>query len=212
MSDQFEIAVSARADVGKGASRRLRRLEKLVPGVVYGGHKDPVSISVISKDIEKALEDEAFYSHILTLNFGDHKEKVVLKDLQRHPAKNAVVHLDFLRVVANEAIKVNVPLHFVNEETCKGVKIGGGMIQHQMTDIEISCLPADIPEFIEVDMADVDVGTIVHLSDLTLPAKVTSVALSLGDDHDLAVASVQAPKGASASADEPASDEASSDE
>jgi len=201
MSDQFEIAVSPRGDIGKGASRRLRRLEGLVPGVVYGGHKDPVSVSVISKDIEKALENEAFYSHVLTLDFGDHKESAVLKDLQRHPAKNSVVHIDFLRVVANEAIKVNVPLHFVNEDSCKGVKVGGGMIQHQMTEIEVLCLPADMPEFIEVDMAEVEVGAIVHLSDLTLPKGVTSVALSLGADHDLAVSSVTPPKGG-ATADE----------
>jgi large subunit ribosomal protein L25 len=158
---------------------------------------------VVSKDIEKSLENEAFYSHILTLNFGDHTESAVLKDLQRHPATNKVVHLDFLRVVAGEAIKVQVPLHFTNEDTCKGVKIGGGMIQHQMTEIEVSCLPKDMPEFIEVDMANVEVGAIVHLSDLTLPKGVTSVALSLGADHDLAVASVAPPKGgAAASADD----------
>jgi large subunit ribosomal protein L25 len=203
MSDQFEVAVSARSDIGKGASRRLRRLENLVPGVIYGGHKDPVSVSVVSKDIEKSLENEAFYSHVLTLNFGDHKESAVLKDLQRHPASNKVVHLDFLRVVAGESIKVQVPLHFVNEDTCKGVKIGGGMVQHQMTEIEVSCLPKDIPEFIEVDMTNVEVGAIVHLSDLTLPKGVTSVALSLGADHDLAVASVTPPKGgATASTDD----------
>jgi len=203
MSDQFEVAVSARSDIGKGASRRLRRLENLVPGVIYGGHKDPVSVSVVSKDIEKSLENEAFYSHVLTLNFGDRKESAVLKDLQRHPASNKVVHLDFLRVVAGESIKVQVPLHFVNEDTCKGVKIGGGMVQHQMTEIEVSCLPKDIPEFIEVDMTNVEVGAIVHLSDLTLPKGVTSVALSLGADHDLAVASVTPPKGgATASTDD----------
>ena len=202
MSDQFEVAVSARSDIGKGASRRLRRLENLVPGVVYGGHKDPVSVSVVSKDIEKSLENEAFYSHVLTLNFGDHTESAVLKDLQRHPATNKVVHLDFLRVVAGEAIKVQVPLHFTNEDTCIGVKIGGGMVQHQMNEIEVSCLPKNIPEFIEVDMANVEVGTIVHLSDLTLPKGVTSVALSLGADHDLAVASVTPPKGGATAADD----------
>ena len=210
MSDQFEVAVSARSDIGKGASRRLRRLENLVPGVVYGGHKDPVSVSVVSKDIEKSLENEAFYSHVLTLTFGDHTESAVLKELQRHPATNKVVHLDFLRVVAGEAIKVQVPLHFTNEDTCKGVKIGGGMVQHQMTEIEVSCLPKDIPEFIEVDMANVEVGAIVHLSDLTLPKGVTSVALSLGADHDLAVASVTPPKGGAAASGD-SSDEADSE-
>jgi large subunit ribosomal protein L25 len=121
-----------------------------------------------------------------------------------------VVHLDFLRVVAGEAIKVQVPLHFTNEDTCKGVKIGGGMVQHQMTEIEVSCLPKDIPEFIEVDMTNVEVGAIVHLSDLTLPKGVTSVALSLGADHDLAVASVTPPKGGAAASGD-SSDEADSE-
>jgi large subunit ribosomal protein L25 len=205
MSDQFELYAEVREDLGKGASRRLRRLADQVPAIIYGANKDPQPLSIIRKDLEKALENEAFFSHVLVVNIGGKKEKAILKDLQRHPARNSVTHADFLRVDENVAIKVHVPIHFLNEKTCHGVKIQGGMIQHQATDIEVLCLPTDIPEFIEVDMADVKAGEIIHLSNITLPAGVTSVALALGEDHDLAIASVVAAKGSSG-------DESSADE
>lgn len=195
MSDQFELSAELREDKGKGASRRLRRLADKVPAIIYGGAKDPQPLTLVRKDFEKALENEAFYSQVLTVNVGGTKEKAILKDLQRHPAKHRVLHADFLRIDENVAIKVNVPIHFINEDTCVGVKVGGGLIQHQTTDIEITCLPANIPSYIEVDMLEVDIGDIVHLSDVTLPEGVTSVALALGEDHDLAVASVAAPRG-----------------
>jgi len=207
MSDQFEIYAEVREDLGKGASRRLRRLADQVPAIIYGADKDPQPLSIIRKDLEKALENEAFFSHVLVINIGGKKEKAILKDLQRHPARNSVTHADFLRVNENVAIKVHVPIHFLNEKTCHGVKVQGGMIQHQATDIEVLCLPTDIPEFIEVDMADVKAGEIIHLSNITLPAGVTSVALALGEDHDLAIASVVAAKGGSG--DESAADESS---
>jgi len=205
MSDQFELYAEVREDLGKGASRRLRRLADQVPAIIYGANKDPQPLSIIRKDLEKALENEAFFSHVLVVNIGGKKEKAILKDLQRHPARNSVTHADFLRVDENVAIKVHVPIHFLNEKTCHGVKIQGGMIQHQATDIEVLCLPTDIPEFIEVDMADVKAGEIIHLSNITLPAGVISVALALGEDHDLAIASVVAAKGSSG-------DESSADE
>ena len=195
MSDQFEINADVREDMGKGASRRLRRLADHVPAIIYGGKEDPQPLTLIRKDFEKALENEAYYSHVLTINVGGSQQKAILKDLQRHPAKNLIMHADFLRVDDNTAVKVNVPIHFTNETTCVGVKTEGGIIQHQITDVEISCLPGDIPEYIEVDMAEVTIGQIVHLSDITLPEGVVSVALALGEDHDLAVASVIAPKG-----------------
>jgi len=206
MSDQFEISAEVREDMGKGASRRLRRHADLVPAIIYGGSKDPQPLTLIRKDLEKALENEAFFSHVLTVNVGGSPEKAILKDLQRHPARNAVMHADFLRVDDKVAIKVHVPIHFLNEKSCHGVKIQGGMIQHQETDIEVLCLPTDIPEYIEVDMIDVKTGEIVHLSDVKLPEGVSSVALALGEDHDLAIASVIAPKGGS-DADEAAADE-----
>lgn len=206
MSDQFEVNAEVREDMGKGASRRLRRLADKVPAIIYGGDKDPQPLTLVRKDLEKSLENEAFYSQVLTINIGSAKEKAILKDLQRHPAKDRVMHADFLRIDENVAIKLNVPIHFLNEETCKGVKLGGGIIQHQATDIEIQCLPSAIPSYIEVDMLDIDVGDIVHLSDITLPEGVTSVALALGEDHDLAIASVIAPRGAGA--DEEAEEDA----
>ena len=195
MSDQFELNAEARTDKGKGASRRLRRNAGLVPAIIYGGDADPRPVTLIAKDFEKALENEAYYSHVLTVKVGKEKEKAILKDLQRHPARNSVMHADFLRVDDNVAIKVHVPIHFLNEQECHGVKMQGGMIAHQMTDVEVQCLPGDIPEFLEVNMLEVETGQIVHLSEVALPAGVTSVALALGEDHDLAVASVIAPKG-----------------
>ena len=202
MSDQFELTAELREDKGKGASRRLRRLADQVPAIIYGGKEDPKPLTLVRKDFEKALENEAFFSHVLSINVGGTTEKAILKDLQRHPAKDVVMHADFLRVDDKVAIKVHVPIHFVNEDTCYGVKMEGGMVQHQVTDIEVSCLPADIPEYIEVDMAEVKSGEIVHLTAITLPEGVTSVALALGDDHDLAVASVIPPKGGSDADDE----------
>jgi large subunit ribosomal protein L25 len=195
MSDAFEISAELREDKGKGASRRLRRLADQIPAIIYGGDQDPQSLTLIRKDLEKALENEAFYSHVLTIKVGGDKQKAILKDLQRHPAKNLVMHADFLRVSDKVAIKVHVPIHFVNEESCHGVKMEGGIIQHQITDIEVQCLPGDIPEYIEVDMQEALIGQIIHLSEVSLPKGVVSVALSLGEDHDLAVASVLAPKG-----------------
>ena len=201
MSDMFELSAELREDKGKGASRRLRRLADQIPAIIYGGNKDPQPLTMIRKDLEKALENEAFFSHVLTIKVGSDTQKAILKDLQRHPAKDRVMHADFLRVDENTAVKVNVPIHFVNEEKSHGVKMEGGIIQHQVTDIEVSCLPGDIPEYIEVDMLEVKVGDIIHLSDIALPEGVTSVALALGEDHDLAVASIIAPRGG-ADADE----------
>ncbi len=207
MSDQFEVQAELREDTGKGASRRLRRLADKVPAIIYGGDKDPQSLTLVRKDIEKSLENEAFYSQVLQVVVAGDVQKAILKDLQRHPAKNNVMHADFLRVDDKVAIKVNIPIHFMNEEECAGVKMEGGMIQHQATDIEVSCLPGDIPEYIEVDMLEVITGQTIHLSEVTLPAGVTSVALSLGEDHDLAIASVIAPKGTSDEDEEVAVDD-----
>jgi len=204
MSDQFELHAEVREDLGKGASRRLRRLADQVPAIIYGGDKDPQPLTLVRKDLEKALENEAFYSHVLTINVGKEKQKAILKDLQRHPARESVMHADFLRVNENKAIKVNVPIHFINEAKSYGVKTQGGIVQHQETDIEVQCLPSKIPEYIEVDMLKVEIGQIIHLSDITLPEGVVSVALALGEDHDLAVASIIAPKGGSDAEEEEA--------
>jgi large subunit ribosomal protein L25 len=195
MSDQFEVQAEARED--KGSSRRLRRLADHIPAIIYGGEKDPQPLTIIRKDLEKSLENEAFYSHVLSINIGGKAEKAILKDLQRHPAKNLVMHADFLRVDDKVMLKVHVPIHFLNEAESYGVKTQGGMVQHQATDVEVQCLPGDIPEYLEVDMLEVETGQIVHLSDIALPAGVTSVALALGENHDLAIASIIAPKAVS---------------
>jgi len=195
MSDAFIVVAEARADEGKGASRRLRRLEGKIPAVIYGGDQPAQSITLIRKDFEHMLENEACFSSILEVKVGGDSHNAIIKDIQRHPAKGFPMHADFLRVRMDQAIKVNVPLHFINEEQCAGVKLGGGMIQKQATDIEVQCLPKDLPEYLEVDMLAVELGQIVHLSDISLPAGVTSTALELGEDHDLAIASVIAPRG-----------------
>ncbi|MFT4887277.1 MAG: large subunit ribosomal protein L25 [Pseudohongiellaceae bacterium] len=195
---EFELDCSVRTDLGKGASRRLRRLEGNIPAVIYGGDKDPISLTIPHKDIYKAIQNEAFFAHIITLKIGKKKEKAVIKALQRHPAKDLVLHADFLRVNEKEAIQVRVPLHFINEEKCVGVKIGGGNIMKTLNEIEVSCLPKDLPEYIEVDMLKVELGANVHLSDIVLPKGVTSVSLaSHNEDNDLNVAAVHAPKGVS---------------
>jgi large subunit ribosomal protein L25 len=207
MSDPFVVNAVVREDQGKGASRRLRRLEGLIPAILYGTKsKKPVALSLKDNEIKKSLESEAFYSSILTIKYDGKEESAILKDLQRHPARGDVMHADFLRVSKNQAIHVNVPLHFINEEACVGVKMGGGAISHQMGDVEIICLPGDLPEYIEVDMIDVELETIIHLTDLKLPKGVKIAALQQGEDHDLPVCSVHKPK-VSSSDDEGSADE-----
>lgn len=197
MAEAFVLNATIRSDKGKGASRRLRRLQNLVPAIIYGGKKDPQPITIAFNELVKQLENEATYSHILTLKLDGDDQKVVLKDLQRHPAKNDPMHADFLRVDDTQKLHMNVPLHFINEESCRGVKSQGAVIAHQMAEIEISCLPRDLPEFIEVDMQDIDAGETVHLSDIKLSDGVSIVALSHGEEHDLPIASVNIPRGSS---------------
>ncbi len=208
-NEDFVLDAQSREETGKGASRRLRREAGLVPAIIYGGSKKPQMITVLQKDLIKHLDNEAFYSHIVTINVDGAAQDVILKDLQRHPAKPIIIHADFLRVSKTKKFTTRVPLHFINESTSKGVKIQGGLVSHSMTEIEISCLPADLPEFIEVDLAEVEIGQIVHISDLTLPSGVESVALS--HEHDLAVATINQPKGASADEDAPAAEEGEGD-
>jgi large subunit ribosomal protein L25 len=196
MSNEFELIVTVRTDLGKGASRRLRRLADLVPAIIYGEGKAPVNITIPHKDILKAVSNEAFFSHIITLNVDGKKEQGLIKALQRHPAKPRIMHADFQRVSADNAISVAVPLHFINEDKCRGVKIGGGSIIKALNELQISCLPKDLPEFIEVDMADLGVGEAIHISQVKLPKGVSSVDLAHGHDADNAVVSVLAPRGA----------------
>ena len=209
MSTNFTINAKSREDTGKGASRRLRRLTGEVPAIIYGGKKDAEKISILHKDITKALENDAVYSSIISLSIDGKAEDTIIKDIQRHPAKQIILHMDFLRVSKTTKLQTRVPLNFINEDTCVGVKLGGGLIAHTMTDIEVSCLPKDLPESIDVDMTEVDVGQIVHLSDLTLPNGVESVSLSQGADYDLTVATVNKQK--AVEIDEPIESESSED-
>ena len=180
MSAEFKIIAKSRSDMGKGASRRLRR-SGMLPGIVYGAHQEPTMISLMHHEMVHALENEAFYSSLLTLDIEGKKETVVLKDLQRHPAKPFLLHMDFQRVQADEKIRLHVPIHFINEETCPGIK-AGGQASHVMSDVEVTCLPKDLPEFIAVDMSQLEMGAIVHASELTLPAGVELPSHEGGED------------------------------
>lgn len=192
----FELAAARRNDVGKGASRRLRCIDQ-VPAVLYGAGQDPVSLSFEHNLLLRSLAQEAFYSHILTINYDGVTEKAVLKAVQRHPAKPRILHLDLQRINENEKIKMHVPLHYINADKCVGVK-AGGIVSHHLIDVEILCLPKDLPEYIEVDIAHLNIGQALHLSDLQMPAGVELVALTHGhsSEHNASVASIHVPRGA----------------
>ncbi|HCN46960.1 MAG TPA: 50S ribosomal protein L25 [Pseudomonas sp.] len=184
----FILNAQARTDLGKGASRRLRHAAS-IPAVVYGGNKDAESVTILAKEIAKLFENEAAFSHVIELNVDGAKQNVIVKAMQRHPSKGIILHADFVRVVAGQKLTAVVPVHFVNEEA--PVK-KGGEISHTINEIEVSCEAKDLPEFINVDLADAEIGTIIHLSDLKAPKGVEFVALAHGDDK--AVANVHAPR------------------
>ena len=189
----IKLKASARQDLGKGASRRLRLTEK-VPAVVYGASA-PQSITLEHKDLWKAQESESFYSSIFKLDIDGKIVDVIIKDLQRHPAKNLVLHADFLSLDPNAAITVNVPIHFINQTTCVGVKTQGGNIQFLSKLINVTCLPKDLPEFIEYDLIDNEAGSTVHISDIKLPKDITSVELARGSNYDQPLAQITITKG-----------------
>ena len=195
MTEQIVLRAEFREDLGKGASRRLRRLSDKVPGILYGGGIDPVPLSLVARDLSKAMQEEAFFSQILALSVGDKTQACVLRDLQRHPATDNVQHIDFLRIREDMPVQIHVPLHYINEDNCVGVKLGGGRIAHNLIELEVSCLPKDLPEFIEVDVGGLEVGDSIHLSGVKLPEGATIVALALGEDHDIPVVSVTARRG-----------------
>ena len=185
---EFTLNAQARTDLGKGASRRLRHAAN-IPAVVYGGNKPAESVTILAKEIAKLFENEAAYSHVIELNVDGAKQNVIVKAMQRHPSKQFIMHADFVRVVAGQKLTAIVPVHFVGEEA--PVK-KGGEISHVLNEIEVTCLPKDLPEFIEVDLSALEIGAIVHLSDLKAPKGVEFVALVHGDDK--AVANVHAPR------------------
>ncbi|APE29881.1 50S ribosomal protein L25/general stress protein Ctc [Halomonas aestuarii] len=189
MSD-YTLNASVRNDLGKGASRRLRRANEQVPAIIYGGEQAPQPIAVDKTSFYKALEDEAFFSSIINLQVDGKAQQVVVRDLQRHPFKPLITHADFLRVDATHEITLRVPLHVIGEDASKAIKDEDGELHLLASEVEISCLPKDLPEYLEVDISDVELGSTLHLSDLTVPAGVTLVALTHGEDHDNAVLSV----------------------
>lgn len=191
-SENFVLEAEVRNDLGKSASRRLRRTDK-VPAILYGAGKEPTSLSVDHKSLLHKLENEAFFSHILTVKVGGTEENAIIKDLQRHPSKPVVMHMDLLRISMSEKIRVHIPLHFINEEQSPGVK-EGGLVTHSMTETEITCMPKELPEFLEVDLSSLGLDGIIHLTDIKLPAGVEIVELTHGEGHDQPVASIHMPR------------------
>lgn len=191
MSVNFNLEAQLRTDMGRGASRRLRR-QGLTLAIVYGAGKDSEAITLNHNEVIQHIEHEAFFSHILDLSIDGKSQKVVLRDMQRHPAKRQILHMDFLRVSGKEKIRMNVPLHFIGEEQSPGVKSSGGVVSHLLIEVEVACLPKDLPEYIEVDMSALELGDSVHLSDLKLPVDIELVELAHGEGHDGAVASIHA--------------------
>ena len=188
---EITIVANKREAKGTGASRRLRRAGK-VPGVVYGADKDAVSVEFDHKALFLEFRHEAFHASILSLELDGKKEQVLLRDYQMHPVRNTIQHIDFQRISASEKIHVKVPLHFINADTAPGVKLGGGIVAHVLTEADVSCLPKDLPEFIEVDLGKMEIGQSVHLSEIALPKGVEFVQLTHGTDT--AVATLSKPR------------------
>ena len=191
--ENFVVDAQLRNDEGKGASRRLRRTG-MVPAVIYGGSKEPQSISLPLNVMLQHIEHEAFFSHILDINVAGKSEKAVVKDLQMHPFRPIIMHIDFLRVDANSVIRMHVPIHFIGEDVAPGIK-SGSVFTHQLTSVDVSCLATNLPEFIELDVSTMELGDSLHLSDIKLPAGVEIVDLSHGPEHDLPVVTIVATRG-----------------
>ncbi len=189
MKQEFNLIAEFRDDQGKGASRRLRR-EGKVPAILYGAGREPRLLSFEHSKVMHQLQNESFYSSILTIKIGDKTQDVIVKDIQRHPAKPQILHMDFQRIVADQKIRMNVPLHFVGEDVAIGVKVGGGKVSHLMTDVEVSCLPKDLPEYFEVDVSGLDIDDMLYLSDIKVPAGVEIIELSHGEEHDQPIVSI----------------------
>lgn len=181
MKENFVVNAESRVDQGKGASRRLRHTGK-VPAIVYGGKDKPISLTISHNEMWKHLKTEAFYSHILVLKIDGKDQQVVLKDLQRHPVKDTLIHIDFQRILADKLLRMQVPLHFKGADIAPGVKVGGGIVEHHISQVEVECLPKDLPEYLEIDISGLGVGDAVHLSQIPLPEGVTLMELRHGND------------------------------
>ena len=189
MSDEFDLIAELREDEGKGASRRLRRGGR-VPAIIYGAGRPPRMLAFDHNKVMKQLENESFFSSILNIKVGDKSQAAILKDVQRHPAKPQILHMDFQRVVEDQEIRMNVPLHFIGENIAPGVKMAGGKVSHLMTDVEVVCLPKHLPEFLEVDVSELGLDEMLYLSDIKVPEGVTLTDLAHGEGHNLPVVSI----------------------
>jgi len=191
--NEFELTADLREDLGKGAIRRLRRAGS-IPAVLYGGNRKPVALKLDSTMIAKRLANEAIYSRVLTIKVQDKEQDVVIKDLQRDPATDRVIHIDFQRILSKQEIRMPIPLNFLNEDHCPGVREGGGVLLRNMVDVEVVCLPKNLPESIDVDLAKLELGESIQLSDLVLPENVQLVALTHETPLDGPVVSVTHPQ------------------
>ena len=189
MADDFDLIADFRDDTGKGASRRLRR-EGKVPAILYGGGRPPRNLAFDHNRVLQQLENESFYSSVLNVKVGDKEQAVILKDLQRHPARRQILHMDLQRILEDEEIRMNVPIHFLNEETAPGVKQEGGKVSHLMTDVEVVCLPRYLPEYLEIDIGDLRLDEMRYISDIPLPEGVTIPALAQGDEANQPIVSI----------------------
>ena len=195
MKDNFDLIAELREDQGKGASRRLRHKGK-VPAIIYGAGRPPRSLMFDQNKVLKKLENESFYSSILNIKVGEKSQAAILKDLQRHPAKHMIMHMDFQRIVDDVEIKMNIPLHFLGEDVAPGVKDGGGNVSHLMNDVEVSCLPKHLPEYLEVDVSELELDAMLHLSDIKLPEGVEILGLVAGEESDQGIVSIHVIKAA----------------
>ncbi len=189
MSDDFDLIAETREDQGKGASRRLRRQGK-VPAIIYGAGRPPRALAFDHNKVIKQLENESFYSSVLNIKVRDKSQAAILKDMQRHPAKNMIMHMDFQRIVEDQEIKMNVPLHFIGEDVAIGVKQGGGKVSHLMTEVEVVCLPKHLPEYIDLDVSELELDEMLYLSDIQLPEGVSIPALAQGPEANRPVVSI----------------------
>ncbi len=193
MASEFNLTAEIRDGKGRGASRRLRQHGK-VPAILYGGGRDPVSVTFEQDDLMHQMEQEAFYSSVLTVKVGDKSQAAILKAVQRHPAKPQLLHIDLQRVVETEKIKMRVPLHFAGEDICVGVKDEGGVISHIATDVEVTCLPKDLPEYLEIDISELALDNSLRLSDIPTPEGVELATLALGEEYDQPIVAVHRPR------------------
>jgi large subunit ribosomal protein L25 len=189
MAEKFDLIAEYREDIGKGASRRLRR-QGLVPAIIYGAGRPSRSITFDHNKVVKQLENESFYSSVLNIKVGEKSQAAILKDLQRHPAKRQIMHMDFQRIVEDQVIRMNVPIHFLNEDDALGVTEGGGKVSRLMTEIEVICLPKNLPEYLDIDIADLELDGLRYISDIPLPEGVEIPALAQGDEANRPIVSI----------------------